>query len=76
MTALPMARLLPLQMAVPAVGLTEMPGHENASCGGWPQCANLTDPKCGCLVYGWNETSLRAFIADAVAAGVFKDDAL
>lgn len=25
-------------MAAPAVGLTEMPGHTNASCGGWPQC--------------------------------------
>ena len=52
MTALPMARLLPLQMAVSAVGVTEMPGHENASCGGWPQCANLTDRACGCLNYG------------------------
>jgi hypothetical protein len=95
-----------LHMIAPAVGLTEMPGHENASCGavnatlfpvlvsvsncvgpepvlandqfekaleikvsflragGWPQCANVSNPACGCLDYGWNQSALAAFVAE------------
>jgi hypothetical protein len=33
---LTLAQQLPLPMIAPAIGLVEMPGHENASCGGWP----------------------------------------
>jgi hypothetical protein len=71
----PFARLLPeLRMAAPAVGLTEMPGHVNASCGGWPQCANVSNPACGCLDYGWNQSAFATFVRAVEAAGVTEID--
>ena len=71
----PFVHLLPdVLMAAPAVGLTEMPGHVNASCGGWPQCTNFSNPACGCLDYGWNETAFATFVRAAEAAGVTEID--
>ena len=35
------------QIAI-GVGLTGPPSAANASCGGWPQCTNMTDPACSC----------------------------
>eukprot|EP00038_Savillea_parva_P010499 m.190757 g.190757 ORF g.190757 m.190757 type:complete len:405 (-) comp18120_c0_seq1:2038-3252(-) len=61
--------LMPTRMAVPAVGLTEMPNHRNASCGGWPQCANVSDPRCGCIDYGWNQSSFAAFVRNVENGG-------
>jgi hypothetical protein len=63
-----------LHMIAPAVGLTEMPGHENASCGGWPQCANLSNPQCGCLNYGWNQSALAAFVIEVEKLGIREID--
>lgn len=67
-------QLLPLQMIAPAVGVTEMAGHANASCGGWPQCANITNPKCGCLNYGWNHSTFAAFVRQVEALGIGEID--
>ena len=67
-------RLLPLQMIAPAVGVTELPGHENASCGGWPQCANLTNPACGCLNYSWNHSAFAAFVRRVESLGISEID--
>ena len=63
-----------LRMIAPAIGMTEMPGHENASCGGWPQCANISDHRCGCLNYGWNASGLSAFVAEVEALGITEID--
>ena len=53
-TKLPaLKQMLPLPAIAPAVGLTAAAGHKNASCGGWPQCANVTDKACGCIDYKW-----------------------
>ena len=60
--------------ACPAVGVVEMPGYVNASCGSWPQCANISDPACGCLDYGWNHSSFAAFVREAEVAGVSELD--
>eukprot|EP01052_Picozoa_sp_SAG31_P047387 SAG31_NODE_9468_length_1273_cov_0.893526_2_plen_156_part_00 len=62
------------QTIAPAVGLTEMPGHENASCCGWPQCANLSNPACGCLNYGWNHSAFAAFVREVEALGIEEID--
>ena len=51
-----------------------MPGHENASCGGWPQCANLSSPACGCLNYGWNHSDLAAFVREVEELGIEEID--
>ena len=55
-----LTKMVPLQTIAPAVGLTATgpvwPGYLNASCGGWhdgKQCANVTDPHCGCIDYKW-----------------------
>eukprot|EP01051_Picozoa_sp_SAG22_P019690 SAG22_NODE_3714_length_1562_cov_1.432673_1_plen_336_part_00 len=63
-----------LHMIAPAVGMTEMPGHENASCGGWPQCANVSNPRCGCIDYGWNQSALAAFVAEVERLGIREID--
>ena len=63
-----------LHMIAPAVGLTGMPGHKNASCGGWPQCANTSDPKCGCIDYGWNQSTLANFVAEVESLGIREID--
>jgi hypothetical protein len=65
---------LPLRMIAPAVGMPEMPGHQNASCGAFPQCANMNDPKCGCLDYGWTEAAFKVFVSDIEAAGISQID--
>lgn len=67
-------QMLPLRMIAPAVGLTEMPGHRDASCGGWPQCTNFSDPACGCIDYGWNRTAFAVFVRDVEAAGITEID--
>jgi hypothetical protein len=67
-------KLLPLSAFATAVGLTEMPGHANASCGAWPQCANVSNPACGCIDYGWNHTQFAAFVKDVEEAGITEID--
>eukprot|EP01043_Picozoa_sp_COSAG02_P044451 COSAG02_NODE_3973_length_5970_cov_1.807529_2_plen_137_part_00 len=51
-----------------------MPGHENASCGGWPQCANVSNPACGCLDYGWNHSAFATFVREVEALGIQEID--
>lgn len=65
--------LLPSQAGI-GVGLVDMPGHENASCSGWPQCTDFDNPACMCIDYGWNEQSFRKFIKDAAESGVQEID--
>ena len=67
-------KALPVSAVAPAVGLTEMPGHANASCGGWPQCTNFSDPACGCLDYGWNHSAFAKFVRDVESAGFTEID--
>ena len=67
-------KMLPLPTIAPAVGLVELPGHENASCGGWPQCTNLTNRKCGCLNFLWNRSTLHEFVLQVEAAGMSELD--
>jgi hypothetical protein len=69
-----LGKMLPAAMAVPAIGLTEMPGYANASCGGWPQCTNFSNPRCGCLDYGWNQSSFAAFVRNVEAVGFTEID--
>lgn len=69
-----LTHLLPLSVIAPAVGMTELAGHANASCGGWPQCANISNPACGCLDYGWNHSAFSAFIRGVEALGVTEID--
>jgi hypothetical protein len=75
-----MQQLTNLKAAVPlgqiavGVGLVEMPGHRNASCGGWPQCTNFSNPACGCYDYGWTEDGFRTFTSQAAMAGVTQID--
>eukprot|EP01050_Picozoa_sp_SAG11_P022689 SAG11_NODE_4355_length_1935_cov_0.935185_2_plen_273_part_00 len=74
---LALARLLPRPMLAPGIGLVEIPGHENASCGGWPdghQCTNLSDPACGCIDYRWSQATLHDFITQAEQLGVQEID--
>jgi hypothetical protein len=59
-----------LTQVTTGIGLQSAPGHLNSSCGAWPQCANLTDPACGCCDYGWTQPTLREFLALVEAAGV------
>ena len=56
--------------AAVGLGLVDTPGHQNASCGGWPQCANISYPKCGCFDYSWNQTSLHEFLVFVDSLGV------
>ena len=65
--------LSPSQVGI-GVGLVEMPGHENASCSGWPQCTDFDNPACMCLDYGWDADSFRKFVTDAASAGVEEID--
>ena len=72
-----LAQQLPRPMLAPAVGLVEMPGHANASCGGWTnghQCTNLSNPDCGCIDYGWTQPTLHAFLTQAEQLGVQEID--
>ena len=65
--------LTPSQVGI-GVGLVEMPGHENASCSGWPQCTDFDNPACMCLDYGWDKDAFRNFIMEAANAGVEEID--
>ena len=65
--------IVPSQAGI-GVGLVDMPGHENASCSGWPQCTDFDNPACMCIDYGWTEESFRKFIMQAADAGVEEID--
>ena len=67
-------KLMPLRQIAAGVGLVDAPGHRNASCGGWPQCTNISNPACGCLWYGWTAKTLDAFVGAAEQAGVEEID--
>ena len=67
-------KVVPVGQIAAGVGLVDASGHKNASCGGWPQCTNFSDPACGCLWYGWNASTLSAFVDAAEAAGVEEID--
>ena len=74
-TKLPaLKQMLPLPAIAPAVGLTAAAGHKNASCGGWPQCANVTDKACGCIDYKWNHTAFSAFVREVERLGISEID--
>lgn len=65
--------LTPSQVGI-GVGLVDMPGHENASCSGWPQCTDFDNPACNCLNYRWDNDAFRHFITEAANAGVEEID--
>eukprot|EP01052_Picozoa_sp_SAG31_P072279 SAG31_NODE_31241_length_370_cov_0.955720_1_plen_123_part_11 len=69
---------IPPSQLAPAVGLVDGPGHQNASCEGWPagrpRCANARDPACGCFNCSWNAWTFRRSVHDAEALGFEKID--
>lgn len=54
--------LTSLATATFGIGGMDTRTHANASCAGWPQCSNVSDPSCGCFNYGWDQQSMDTLL--------------